>query len=227
MTTAKPTVIDQIDAMLAENDPATQPVMAAIAAGRLSRDELRSFASQYFHLVDALPRFVSTVHSVTIDHPSIRRTLLNVLVPLELHPPSVADLWLQTCAALGLFSDTVRSSHPTTATSACLGDFDYLCQSGTAQGLSALYAWMSRLPRVCRTEQLAFKTHYGLADGPGVQFFEVIGFQAESHTRALRGALCSLLEQYPEAGPAALDAARSAVVAVEGLYRGALSGVAR
>lgn len=223
MTTTGASVLEQIDAMLAENDPARQPVMTAISEGRLSRDELRAFACQYFHLVDALPRFVSTVHSVTIDHPAIRRTLLNILVPLELHPPSVADLWLQTCAALGLYSDSVRSSETTTSTAACLGDFEYLCQAGSAQGLAALYAWMSRLPRVCRTEQAALAKHYELTDGPGVQFFEVIGFQAESHTRALRGALSCMLEQYPEAGPAALDAARSAVIAVEGLYQGALA----
>ena len=227
MTTTGASVLEQIDAMLAENEPGSQPLIAAIASGQLSRDELRTFAAQYFHLVDSLPRFVSTVHSVTVQHPAIRRTLLNVLVPLELNPPSIADLWLQTCAALGLFSDSVRASEPTHSTAACLGDFEYLCQSGTAQGLAALYAWMSRAPQLCRAGQTALATHYDLTDGPGVQFFEVVGFQSESHTRALRHALCTLLEQYPEAGPAALDSARSAVVAVEGLSRGALAPTPR
>lgn len=222
MTIAETSVLEQIDALLAETDPSRQDVLIAMSEGRLTRDEVRAFASQYFHLVDALPRFVSTVHSVTIAHPEIRRTLLNVLVPLELHPPSIADLWLQTCAAIGLFSDSVRQGEPTTSTAACLGDFDYLCQSGTAQGLAALYAWMSRLPRVCRIEQAALAAHYGLAAGPGVQFFEVVGFQSESHARALRAALAELLRQYPEAGPAAFESARSAIIAVEGMYRGSL-----
>lgn len=223
MTTAESSVLDQIDALLVETDPSRQDVLIAMSEGRLSRDEVRAFASQYYHLVDALPRFVSTVHSVTIAHPAIRRTLLNILVPLELHPPSIADLWLQTCASLGLFSDTVKYGEPTTSTAACLGDFDYLCQNGTAQGLAALYAWMSRLPRVCRIEQAALAQHYDLTAGPGVQFFEVVGFQAESHARALRAALDELLRQYPEAGIAAFESARSAIVAVEGMYRGALA----
>lgn len=222
-STADVTVLEQIDQFLAAHDPSDQDVLVAMAAGSLSRDEVRAFATQYFHLVDALPRFVSTVHSVTIAHPEIRRTLLNLLVPLELHPPSIADLWLQTCAALGLFSDSVRSSEPTASTVACLSDFDYLCNEGTAQGLAALYAWIGRLPRVCRIEQAALAEHYGLQGGPGVQFFEVVGFQAESHVRALRVALAELLRQYPEAGVAALESARSAVVAVEGMYRGALA----
>lgn len=216
-------VLEQIDQLLADNDPSRQDVLVAMSQGRLSRDEVRAFASQYFHLLDALPRFVSTVHSVTIAHPAIRRTLLNVLVPLELNPPSVAELWLQTCASIGLFSDTVRSSEPTQSTAACLGDFDYLCQSGTAQGLAALYAWMSRLPRVCRIEQAALAEHYDLASGPGVHFFEVVGFQAESHARALRNALDGLLRQYPDAEDAALESARAAVIAVQGMYRGALA----
>lgn len=227
MTSAGTTVLEQVDAMLAERDPARQHVLVAMSEGRLSRDEIRAFAAQYFHLIDALPRFVSTVHAATTAHPSIRRTLLNVLVPLELHPPSVADLWLQTCAALGLFSDSVRQGEPTTATAACLGDFEYLCQSGSAQGLAALYAWMTRLPKVCRLEQTALAAHYDLAAGPGIHFFEVVGFQAESHARSLRTALVALLDEYPEAGPAAFDAARSAVVAVEGMYTGALANAGR
>ncbi|MCW2961043.1 MAG: hypothetical protein JWM25_1785 [Thermoleophilia bacterium] len=223
MTASDQTVLEQIDARLAASDPSKQPLLAGLAQGTLSRDEVRTFATQYFHLVDALPRFVSTVHAVTADDAKIRRTLLNILVPLELHPPSASDLWLQTCAALGLFSDSVRTSQPTVATVACLGDFEYLCQAGTVQGVSALYAWMSRLPSVCRIERDALAEHYDLSSGPGIEFFDVIGFQAESHSRALRQTLDALLQRYPEAQYAAMDAVQSAVIAVEGLYSGALA----
>jgi pyrroloquinoline-quinone synthase len=226
-TTAGMMVLDQIDELRAANDPAEQPLLRAMSAGELSRDEVRAFATQYFQLVDSLPRFVSTVHSVTRDHPHIRRTLLNLLVPIELHPPSIADLWLQTCAALGLFSDSVRAGEPTTSTSVCLADFEYLCQSGCAQGLAALYAWIARLPRTCRIMQGALSEHYDLASGPGVQYFEVVGFQAESHVRSLRQALIALLDEYPEAGPSAFDAAHGAIRAVQGMYEGALVGAAR
>ncbi|MCW2921496.1 MAG: coenzyme synthesis protein family protein [Thermoleophilia bacterium] len=226
MTTTGTSVLEQIDALRSQNDPAETPLLRSMLAGELSRDEVRTFAGQYFQLVDALPRFVSTVHSVTIDHPTIRRSLLNMLVPMELNPPSIADLWLQTCAALGLFSDTVRRGQTNVATSVCLDDFQYLCQSGCAQGLAALYAWMSRLPSSTRAMQTALATHYDLTNGPGVQFFEVVGFQSESHCRALRGSLQALLDEFPEAGPSALDAADGAIRAVQGMYAGALSGSA-
>ncbi len=226
MTTTGASVLEQIDELRAANCPSDTPLLRAMAAGELSRDEVRAFAAQYFQLVDALPRFVSTVHSVTIDHPTIRRSLLNMLVPMELHPPSIADLWLQTCAALGLFSDTVRRGETNVATSVCLDDFAYLCQSGCAQGLAALYAWVSRLPNSTRTMQHALAAHYDLGSGPGIQFFEVVGFQAESHARALRGALEALLDEFPEAGPSATDAAHGAIRAVQGMYAGALSGTA-
>lgn len=223
MGTPTSPIIERIDELLAAHDPAEQPLLSAMADGRLSRDELRSFATQYYHLMEALPRMVSTVHSVTIDHISIRRMLLNILVPLELNPPSVAELWLHTCASIGLFSDSVRTSRTTSATAACLGDFEYLCREGSAQGLAALYAWMCRLPQVCRIEQAAFAQHYGLVEGPGVRFFEVVAFQTQSHARGLRGALGSLVSEFPEAEMAAFEAARSAVIAVEGMYMGALT----
>lgn len=226
MQTSDQSVREQVDARLAASDPATQPLLVAMAHGQLSRDELRVFAGQYFHLVNSLPRFVSTVHSVTEDAHT-RRTLLNVLVPLELNPPTPADLWLQTCAALGLFSDTVRSNEPTAPTAACLGDFSYLCQAGPVQGVAALLAWLNRIPVVCRLEQLAFAEHYGIASGPGIQFFEVACFQAQSHARALRGALDHLLAAQPGAATAALEAIDAAIVAVQGLYAGVLAGAHR
>ena len=222
-TTTSASVLEQIDELRSANDPAETPLLRAMSAGELSRDEVRAFAAQYFQLVDALPRFVSTVHSVTRNHPAIRRSLLNMLVPMELNPPSIADLWLQTCAALGLFSDTVRKSEPNVATSVCLDDFEYLCQSGCAQGLAALYAWITRLPQSTRTMQRALAEHYDLTSGPGVQFFEVVGFQSESHARALRAAIVALLDEFPEAGPATLDAANGAIRAVQGMYAGALA----
>lgn len=224
MTKTESSVLDQIDALLANTDPSQQDILVAMREGRLTRDQLRGLASQYFHLIDSLPRFVTMVHSVTTKHPEIRRALLNIAVAMELRPPSISDLWLQTCAALGLFSDTVREAEPTTSTSVCLSDFEYLCQAGSAQGIAALYAWMSRLPRVCRIEQAALREHYDLADGPGVQFFDIVGLQAESHAKALRSALEQLLRQYPEAEFAAVDAAHSAISAVQGMYTGVLAG---
>ncbi|MBC7461667.1 MAG: hypothetical protein H7287_09930 [Thermoleophilia bacterium] len=224
MTSTTQEFVAEIDDAVSGSNPANEPLLAGLREGQLSRDQLRTFAAQYYHLVDALPRFVSTVHSVS-PNAKVRRTLLNVLMPLESTPPSISDLWLQTCAALGLFSDTVRASEPTPATAACLGDFEYLCRSGSAQGVAALYAWMSRMPAVYRVEQAALAEHYDLASGPGVQFFEAMQFQATSHARALRTALMVELDVYPEAGPAAMDAAVSAITAVKGLYAGALSGV--
>jgi pyrroloquinoline-quinone synthase len=224
MSELSDSTLARIDEVIGASDPASDPLLSAMSSGRLSRDELRAFASQYFHLVDALPRFVSTVHSVTLDAHT-RRSLLNVLVPLELAPPSISDLWLQTCAALGLFCDTVRGGQPTASTAACLSDYEYLCGEGSVQGVAALYAWMSRLPVVCRLEQAALAEHYELTAGPGVQFFEVIGFQASSHARALRTALAAQIERSPESADHAFYAAQSAVRAVQGLYFGALSPV--
>lgn len=222
MTSTTQEMVAAIDDAIAASNPATEPLLSGLREGRLTRDQLRTFAAQYYHLVDALPRFVSNVHSVS-PNARVRRTLLNVLVPLEGTPPSASDLWLQTCAALGLFSDSVRASEPTPATAACLGDFEYLCRSGSAQGVAALYAWMSRMPAVYRIQQAALAEHYALTSGPGVQFFEAMQFQASSHARALRAALMVELDVFPEAGPAALDAAQSAIVAVTGLYAGALA----
>lgn len=210
-------LLHDLDQLIATQDPSTNPLIQAMTAGTLSRDDLRVFAAQFFHVVEAMPRMISCVHSVTpsLEH---RRSLLHMLVAAELHDPTVADLWLRTCAALGASSDEIRSAHPTRATAACVGDFEYLCKQGSIQGIAALYAFLSALTPLCRVQQPALAQHYGVRSGPGVQYFEIVGFQAASHARALRRVLVQAVGDDTYAAAEATAAARAALVAFDGLH---------
>jgi pyrroloquinoline-quinone synthase len=201
------------------------PFLVGWRDGKLTRDDLRAFATQYFHMVASFPRMASTVHSITRDA-SIRRTLVSLLDAVELRTPTPTDLWLQTCASIGLFSDSVRQAECTNATEACLNDFFYLCQQSPASGLATLNAWLRMQPTLCRMQGEALVDHYGMHAGPGLAFFESYGYLASNHTPALRMSL----ERAIDGNDAARDArgaAEAAAVALRGMCAGVVGAAIR
>ena len=174
-----------IDEVVAARELQDHPFMLAWSGGDLSRDDLRAFAGQFFHLVDALPRCVSRIHASTADV-RLRRPLVGILTALDGQPPTPADLWLQTCASLGLFSDSVRSAPIAAGAEQCLFALSRVASSGPVEGLAALYALLRGMPVICRLQREALNAHYGMHGGPGLAFFDSFGYQADAHTRTLR-----------------------------------------
>lgn len=193
----------------------SHPFVTAWIAGELSRDELRAFAPQFYALVDAWPRIVSSTHSITPD-PAVRRQLVRVLQALDAAPPTAADLWLQTCSALGLFSDTVRAAEPSHATEACINDFTYLASHTPTSGVTALIVLARELRMLCRRVRPGL-IHAGLETGPGATFFDVVSYTAEIQERTLTSALA--LEARDEHATAEIaDAARTSSIALRGMF---------
>jgi pyrroloquinoline-quinone synthase len=211
--------ITAIDEAVAERGVATQPFARAWAEGRLTRDDLRAFAPQFHHLIDGWSRAISTVHAGCRDE-ATRRALIVHLQEVELHTPSLAGLWLQTSAALGLFSDSVRQAPMAQDTEACINDLRWLCREGTVSGLATLYAWAAQLGPLARAWQSGLVDHYDMPSGPGLEFFEVAATMANSLRRGLSKLLADQIRSSDQA-EAAVHAAGAAITAVNGLVSGA------
>lgn len=210
----------RIEEMIDEANIAGHPFVTAWRDGTLTRDDLRAFAAQFHQHVDAFPRYVSTIHSHALD-PATRRTLLDLLIAAEDRSPTMSDLWLQTCAALGLFSDSVRAAVPTHATEACVNDFFYLCQSSTVAGLAALYTYVRLVPATVGPWREGLRDHHGLAQGPGVAYFDAAEHVAIEKAQALRAALRTAIDS-ESAMREAIGATGAALTAMAGLLAGAL-----
>lgn len=213
-------IVQSIDEVAAEGALASHPFIDAWQAGTLSRDDLRAFATQYFHHVESFPRYVSALHSRT-DDAATRRVLVDVLADLERRTPTLSDLWLQTCAAVGLFSDSVRRAERTHPTEACVNDFFWLCQEGTVSGLAALYVALRQVPAACRAQSAALIDHYGVNSGPGLEYFDVAAYAAGHHAQMLRDAMAALIAS-DDLAREATGAANAAVTALRGLFAGAM-----
>ncbi|MBC7645395.1 MAG: hypothetical protein H7123_09715 [Thermoleophilia bacterium] len=201
-----------IDVLLEVTPLIQHSFVTAWVDGSLSRDDVRTFAPQLFVHLDRWPRYISTAHAITGDA-EIRRVLSTALEFVEPAGASAADLWLQTCSALGLFSDSVRRAELTDATDHCVNDCFYLCGHTTLSAVTALYVVACQVRDLCR-ETRSGLAQYGLASGPGATFFDVIGYSAEMQAKRLRTTLESLIPLEDTAAIAeAQEAARTAAAA--------------
>lgn len=213
--------VQGVEQLVAEDAVANHPTLVAWHAGRMSRDELRTFARVFFHLIDALPRTASRTHSATAE-PWLRRPLLSVLTSLDGNSPTLSELWLQTCAALGLSSDAVRRTPLSDDAAAALAVFERHASTGPATGTAVLYTLLRELPAACRLLCEGMRDHYGVAAGPGAEFFDAFAYQAPSLTASLRDVLVSVVGSDADARYAR-EAAEDAQAAFDRLLHGALA----
>jgi len=161
----------KIDAAIAEKDILTHPFYQAWSAGQLTTEDLKYYAKQYYHLERNFPRLLSRVHS-NCELPETRLALLKNLMDEEHGDENHRELWLRFCDGLGLSRDEVLSSTADASTKQALESLMAACSGTPAEGLAALYAYESQLPRVSETKITGLKQFYGIDDAKTLSFFE-------------------------------------------------------
>lgn len=194
-----------IDAAIEEKSLLKHPFYQAWSAGELTREDLRVYAAQYYHLESHFPRLLSRIHSNCAE-PAVRRTILENLADEELGSESHRELWLRFAEGLGLDREEVLSSEAHPKTRAAIEELDRLADADPATGLSALYAYESQQPRVAASKIDGLKRFYGMTDERSLKFFEVHKEMDAWHGAQERAALERL---GPDLGSARAAAERS------------------
>jgi pyrroloquinoline-quinone synthase len=174
-------------------------------AGQLTSAELQEYARQYYHYALAFPTFISNAHA-NCDDIAIRQLLLENLVEEEQGSENHPELWLRFCEALGLDRDEVLRGSPNEATRTLIATMRSLARDGALhEGLAALYAYESQIPRVAAAKIEGLAKWYGITAPRDIAFFAVHQ-EADVHhsatSRALLDRLC-----HDEAASAAAETA--------------------
>ncbi len=203
-----------LDARIARYDLLQHPFYQAWSKGELTRDELREYASEYWHHVSAFPTYLSALHARLDDAP-LRRTVLENLADEEGLPASRphSDFWMDFAAGMGADSAAVRNRTLLPETTALLGHFHDVMQDAPASALAALYTYESRVPATARTKAEGLKQHYG-ADMATSRYFALHQVADVYHAKVWRDAIEAELAAHPEETDAALDAAESTAAAL-------------
>jgi pyrroloquinoline-quinone synthase len=212
-----------LDARIARYDLLQHPFYQAWSKGELTHDELREYASEYWHHVSAFPTYLSALHARLEDAP-LRRTVLANLADEEGLPAGRAhsDLWMDFATGMGANSADIRGRQLQPETVALIAHFRDAMQASPASALASLYAYESRVPAIARTKAEGLKQHYS-ADQATARYFTLHQTADVHHAKVWRNAIETELSAHPEEADAALDAAAATAAA---LWR-ALSGIER
>jgi pyrroloquinoline-quinone synthase len=203
-----------LDARIARYDLLQHPFYQAWSKGELTPDELRAYASEYWHHVSAFPTYLSALHSRLDDAP-LRRVVLENLADEEGLPAGRAhsDLWMDFATGMGATSAEVRDRKPRPETAALIAHFRNAVQLSPASALASLYTYESRVPAIARTKAEGLKRHYG-ADKETARYFTLHQTADVHHAKVWRDAIEAELSAHPEDADAALDAAQATAEAL-------------
>ena len=207
-----------LDARVDSYDLLKHAYYQAWSAGELTQEDLREYASEYWHHVSAFPAYLSALHSRLPDG-ALRRMVLGNLADEEglIHAQPDgrphSDLWMDFAKGMGAEEAEVRARELGDETQALLAYFRAAMQQTPGAALAALYAYESRVPAIAKTKAEGLEQHYA-ADAVTRRYFTLHTTADVHHAQVWRDALTAELAVQPEQAEAALAAAEDAAKAL-------------
>jgi len=206
--------LDQMDARIAKYDLLCHPFYRAWSAGELTREDLREYARDYFHHVEAFPDYLQEFGSRLVDDQLRRAVLLNRDDEMGLGDGSRphSELWLDFVEGMGGERET--SQAPVPEIEELMSWFHSVARDGTPEeALAAFYAYESQVPRVAAEKARGLREIY-CADEKTYQYFTLHPTADIYHARTWRHQLAKLVEEDPKAAEKALNAGENAAKAL-------------
>jgi len=212
MTTAE--FFKQLDARIAKYDLLCHPFYKAWSAGRLTREDLREYAQDYYHHVEAFPSYLAAL-GLRLEEGELRRAILANMCDekgsdgagKDAVPHS--DLWLDFAEGMGS-SRNLEWHSPVPEIRQLIRHFHEVASEGSLeQALAAFYAYESQVPRIANEKERGLREMYG-ADDKTCGYFALHATADVHHSRVWRKQLEKRIAAHPENAEAALGAAENA-----------------
>jgi pyrroloquinoline-quinone synthase len=164
-------VVARIDQHVSSRRLLDHPFYQAWSMGALTREDLQTYAAQYYHWVQAFPTWLSATHA-NAPTMAMRRELLENLIDEERGPENHPELWLRFCDALGLDREAVTNVELLPETRSAIAAMARIARETPAlASVAALYAYESQQPEVMKTKREGLTSRYGVTTG--LEYFEV------------------------------------------------------
>jgi pyrroloquinoline-quinone synthase len=213
MTTAE--FLDQLEARIGKYDLLCHPFYKAWSAGELTRDDLREYAQDYYHHVEAFPSYLAAF-SLRLEDGELRRAVLANMCDekgteghsgIDSVPHS--ELWLDFAEAMGS-SRNLEWHNPVPDVRELVRHFHGVASEGSPEeALATFYAYESQVPRVAQEKERGLRDMYS-ADDKTCGYFTLHATADVYHSRVWRNQLEKRIAANPQAADAALNAAENA-----------------
>lgn len=212
MTSAE--FFQQLEARIAKYDLLCHPFYKAWSAGKLTRNDLREYAQDYYHHVEAFPSYLAAF-ALRQEEGELRRTVLaNMLDEKGEGRPgkdstSHEELWLDFAEGMGS-SRNLEGHKPVAEVQQLIQHFQRVANEGMPEeALAAFYAYESQVPRVAQEKERGLREMYH-ADDKTCGYFTLHVTADVYHSREWRNQLEKRITANPETAEAALNAADNA-----------------
>jgi pyrroloquinoline-quinone synthase len=206
---------EQLDARIGKYDLLCHPFYKAWSAGQLTRDDLREYAQDYYHHVEAFPSYLAAL-GMRLEEGDLRRAVLANMCdekgvdgrPGRDGVPH-SDLWLDFAEGMGS-SRNLEWHRPVPEIRQLIKHFHQVASEGSPEdALATFYTYESQVPRIAKEKELGLRAMYG-ADDKTCGYFSLHATADVYHSRVWRNQLEKRIAAHPETAEAALDAAEIA-----------------
>lgn len=216
----------QLNERIAQYDLLCHPFYRAWTAGELTREDLRLYATEYFHQVSAFPGYLSTF-AARLENGPMRRAVLANLADEEGQETQNGggrphtELWLDFAEGMGADRDAARRPGSGEALSGLTAHFQEVAAAGTPEAaLAAFYAYESQVPRVAQEKARGLRKLYS-GDDATCGYFDLHATADIYHANVWRELLSKQVASDPQKAETALaaaeDAARALWSALDGI----------
>jgi len=219
----------KIDSIIDARHLLKHPFYVAWTEGKLSKDQLRHYAEQYFHNVLAEPTYLSAVHFNTPHFHSesnsgdisVRQEVLKNLISEEYGEKNHPALWKTFALALGSTDTSLANAAALPTTSELVSTFRDICLNEPFYaGLAALHAFESQVPSIAAVKIDGLARFYGMDDPDSYEFFSVHQEADVYHSQAE----WTLIERFADTPEKQAEVVAATVRACEALW-GFLDGI--
>ena len=204
-----------LDSRISKYDLLCHPFYKAWSAGRLTREDLREYAQDYYHHVEAYPSYLAVLGLRLEDGEFRRAVLANMRDEKGVESPKGgngiphSDLWLDFAEGMGS-SRNLEWHTPVPEIRQLIRYFHRVASEGLPEeALAAFYAYESQIPQIATEKERGLREMYG-ADDKTCGYFALHAEADVHHARVWRGLLENRIAASPESADAALDAADNA-----------------
>ncbi|HTS34681.1 MAG TPA: iron-containing redox enzyme family protein [Candidatus Solibacter sp.] len=209
------TFFQELDARIAKHDLLCHPFYQAWSAGKLSREDLREYAQDYYHHVDAFPSYLAAF-ALRLEEGELRSAVLANMCdekgvdgrPGKNSVPH-SELWLDFAEGMGS-SRNLDWHNPVPEVRQLIRHFHQTANDATPEeALAAFYAYESQVPRIAKEKERGLRQMYA-ADDKTCGYFSLHATADVYHSSVWRKQLEKRIAANPDTANAALAAAEKA-----------------
>jgi len=179
----KDRTLKELDGLIEKRSILQHPFYQAWREGRLTIEDLATYAQSYYPHVAAFPGYLQAALQKAEDS-EVRSELESNLREELGEPKPHPELWLDFASGLGLEREQVSEALPHPAANQIVAAFEKLSEESSTSALAALYAYEAQQPEVARTKADGLVELYGIDDPQTLAYFEV---HAEADLRHREG----------------------------------------